>query len=38
LNKLLKFKSVTYSKDSHKSYFCSELVAELYRFLGLLDS
>ena len=36
LPKLLKFKSME-SHDEKKSYFCSELVGTLYKFLGLLD-
>lgn len=41
LDKLLSFKSTierTVEQEEKKTYFCSELVARLYKELGLLDS
>ena len=34
----MRFKSIIYSHDDRKrTYFCSELIATLYKYLGILD-
>lgn len=38
ISKLLKSKAITDTKQPNSnSYFCSELAASLYRYLGLID-
>ena len=35
--KLFRFKSVAYSHEDKRSFFCSELVATLYKYMGILE-